>query len=91
VQLALNDVAPDPHFLGTLNALALSLASGIRAIVPGAATAIYAVGVRGQIFWGHLAWVIMIPCAVGFTVACQYIPEGKKSSKDDNEDDENES
>ncbi|KAF4341010.1 tetracycline resistance protein (probable transport) [Fusarium beomiforme] len=91
VQLALNDVAPDPHFVGMLNALALSLASGIRAIVPGAATAIYAVGVRGQIVWGHLAWVIMIPCAIGFTVACQYIPKGKRTSKNDDEGDENES
>ncbi|KAM5351127.1 hypothetical protein ACJ41O_003850 [Fusarium nematophilum] len=90
VQLAVNDVAPDPHVLGTLNALALTMSSGVRAIVPGAATAIFAVGVRGQILWGYLAWVILIPLAVGFAVGCEYLPDGKRSSKDDDENDENE-
>ncbi|KAF4471329.1 tetracycline resistance (probable transport) [Fusarium albosuccineum] len=90
VQLALNDVAPDSHVLGTLNALALTFSSAIRAIVPGAATAIFAVGVRGQIFWGHLAWVILIPLAMAFTVACQYLPEGHRPAKDSDENDENE-
>ncbi|RSM13122.1 hypothetical protein CEP52_002072 [Fusarium oligoseptatum] len=90
VQLAVNDVAPDSHVLGTLNAVALTLSSGIRSIVPGAATAIYAVGVRGQILWGHLAWVILIPLAAAFAVACEYLPEGRRP-KDDEENDENES
>ncbi|KAF4980762.1 hypothetical protein FZEAL_3317 [Fusarium zealandicum] len=90
VQLAVNDVAPDPHVLGTLNALALTFSSGIRAIVPGAATAIFAVGVRGQIIWGYLAWVILIPLAIAFAVGCEYLPKDKPISKD-GEDDENES
>ncbi|RSM17749.1 hypothetical protein CDV31_003356 [Fusarium ambrosium] len=90
VQLAVNDVAPDSHVLGTLNAVALTLSSGIRSIVPGAATAIYAIGVRGQILWGHLAWVILIPLAAAFAVACEYLPEGRRP-KDDEENDENES
>ncbi|SPJ73070.1 related to tetracycline resistance protein (probable transport protein) [Fusarium torulosum] len=91
VQLAINDAAPDPHVVGTLNALAMSFASAVRAIVPGAATAIYAIGVRGQILYGHLAWVILIPLAMAFTVACLYIPEGKRSSKDNDEENEDES
>ncbi|KAM0436626.1 hypothetical protein ACHAPT_002334 [Fusarium lateritium] len=90
VQLAVNDVAPDSHVLGTLNALALTLSSAVRSIVPGAATAIYAVGVRGQILWGHLAWVILIPLAVTFAVSCEYLPEGRRSTKDDDENEENE-
>ncbi|KAF4439175.1 hypothetical protein F53441_12650 [Fusarium austroafricanum] len=86
VQLALNDAAPDPFFVGLLNALAMSFASGIRTIVPGGATAIYAIGVREQIFGGHLAWVILIPCAMAFAVVCEYIPEGKKSSTSNDEE-----
>ncbi|KAF7563994.1 hypothetical protein G7046_g122 [Stylonectria norvegica] len=86
VQLALNDVSPNSHVLGTLNALALTYSSGIRAIVPGAATAIYAVGVRGQIFWGHLAWVILIPVAVAFAVVCRWLPKGKLIPKEDEDE-----
>ncbi|CAF3470670.1 hypothetical protein SNK03_007827 [Fusarium graminearum] len=88
VQLALNDAAPDPKVVGTLNALALSLASGIRAIVPGVATAIYAVGVRGQIFGGHLAWVVLIPFAMAFAVACNMVPEGKRPAQSNDEENE---
>ncbi|KAF4961872.1 hypothetical protein FSARC_10012 [Fusarium sarcochroum] len=91
VQLALNDVAPEPHDVGALNALAMSISSGVRAIVPGAATAIFAVGVRGQIFWGHLAWLILVPVAMGFAVACLYLPEGKRPSRNTEEDNENHS
>ncbi|KAF5026688.1 hypothetical protein F66182_1237 [Fusarium sp. NRRL 66182] len=91
VQLALNDVAPDPHVVGTLNALALSFSSGIRAIVPGAATAIYAVGVRGQIVCGHLAWVILVPLAMGFAVGCEYLPEGKRPARSSHQDNESQS
>jgi hypothetical protein len=91
VQLAINDSAPDPHVVGTLNALAMSFASAVRAVVPGAATALYAIGVRGQILYGHLAWAILIPLAMAFTVVCLYIPEGKRSSKDNDEENEDES
>ncbi|CAM1505160.1 Fc.00g107970.m01.CDS01 [Cosmosporella sp. VM-42] len=86
-QLALNDVSPNSQVLGTLNALALTFSSGIRAIVPGAATAIYAIGVRGQIFWGHLAWVILVPLAAAYAVACNWLPKGRPI-KDDDEDEE---
>ncbi|KAH6898231.1 major facilitator superfamily domain-containing protein [Thelonectria olida] len=87
VQLALNDVSPSSHVLGTLNALALTLSSGIRALVPGATTAIYAIGVRGQVFGGHLAWVILIPLAAAFTVGCRYLPD--KPAAKDSQDGEN--
>lgn len=90
VQLAVNDVSPDSHVLGTLNALALTLSSAIRAIVPGAATAIYAVGVRGQILWGHLAWVILVPLAAAFAVACEYLPQDRRPAKEDDENEEDE-
>ncbi|KAI6783982.1 uncharacterized protein J7T54_001858 [Emericellopsis cladophorae] len=54
-QLALNDVSPNPQVLSTLNAIALTASSGIRAVFPGFATAIYAVGVKNHIMQGHLA------------------------------------
>lgn len=88
VQLALNDVSPSSNVLGTLNALALTLSSAIRSIVPGAATAIYAIGVRGQIFGGHLAWVILFPLAVAFGIGCRYLPEGSQTAKDNNDEED---
>ncbi|KAJ4141639.1 hypothetical protein NW768_000855 [Fusarium equiseti] len=91
VQLALNDAAPDPHVVGTLNALALSLASGIRAIVPAVATSIFAIGVRDQIFQGYLAWVVLIPFAMAFAVVCEKIPEGKQPVRNNDEENEGQS
>ena len=89
VQLALNDAAPDPHVVGTLNALALSLASGIRAIVPGVATSVFAIGVRGQIFRGYLAWAVLMPGAAAFAVVCEKLPEGKRPARNNDEENEN--
>lgn len=73
VQLALNDVSPAAHLLGTLNAVALTCTSAIRSIVPGVATAVYAVGVRHQILWGHLAWVILIPISMALTICLKWL------------------
>lgn len=77
-QLALNDVAPDTHVLGTLNAIALTGSSAIRSVVPGVATAVYALGVHNQILGGHLAWVILIPCSAALAVCARWLPEGRK-------------
>ncbi|KAK2589465.1 hypothetical protein QQS21_012856 [Conoideocrella luteorostrata] len=73
VQLALNDVSPAAHQLGTLNAIALTCTSAIRSIVPGVATAVYAVGVRYQILWGHFAWVILIPIATALLICLKWL------------------
>lgn len=78
VQLAINDISPDLFIMGNLNALALTASSGIRSIAPGVATAIYAVGVRDQILGGHLAWVLLIPLSMVFTVAARWTPEREK-------------
>lgn len=75
VQLALNDISPDPRVLGTLNSLALTLTSGLRSIVPAAFGVILAVGVRSQIIWGYLVWVIMIILAVGLVFGLRWLPE----------------
>ncbi|CAH0018368.1 unnamed protein product [Clonostachys rhizophaga] len=90
VQLALNDVAPGPRVLGTLNAIALTAASALRAVAPGVATVVYALGVRNQILGGQLAWVILIPIACVFTVGSRWLPDSKRpqSSSDSTEDED---
>lgn len=81
VQLALNDVSPNPHVMGTLNALAMTAASAIRSFVPGVSTAMFAIGVRNQILWGHLVWAILIPIAMSLSIFVRWLPEDKESHK----------
>lgn len=89
VQLALNDVSPNPHVMGTLNALAMTAASAIRSFVPAVSTVIFALGVRNQILWGHLVWVILIPIAMSLSIFVRWLPEDKQSHKlPQNEDEE---
>ncbi|KAK5077067.1 hypothetical protein LTR64_005453 [Lithohypha guttulata] len=83
IQLALNDVSPGPKTLGTLNALALTLVSGLRAFSPAAFTSLYAVGVSKQILKGYLAWVVMVVLAAGFSVAVRWLPEKAEGKIDD--------
>jgi MFS family permease len=88
VQLALNDVSPNPHVMGTLNALAMTAASAIRSFVPGVSTVIFAIGVRNQIFWGHLVWLVLIPIAMSLSIFVRWLPEDKQSHKIPHDDDE---
>lgn len=81
IQLALNDVAPSPRTLGTLNAMAMTVASAIRSFVPGVTTAVFAIGVRNQILGGHLVWAILIPIAAALVVAMNWLPEDKEVPK----------
>jgi MFS family permease len=80
-QLALNDASPSTHILGTLNAVALTMSSGIRSIVPGVITVIYAVGVRNQILGGHLAWVILTPLAAALVFVVKALPRDTPPSQ----------
>jgi MFS family permease len=73
VQLALNDVSPAAHLLGTLNAVALTCTGAIRSIVPGVSTVVYAIGIRNQIIWGHLAWVLLIPIAMPLVICVRWL------------------
>ncbi|KAK8227246.1 MFS transporter, partial [Phyllosticta capitalensis] len=72
--LTLNDISPSPATLGTLNAVALSLGSGIRAFAPAAFASFYAVGVRGHLLGGYLVWVVFVLIAAGFAVAIRWLP-----------------
>lgn len=73
VQLALNDASPSPATLGTLNALALAIVSGVRAFSPALFASLFALSVRTQLLWGYAIWVLMVLVALGFTVLSRYM------------------
>ncbi|GKT44542.1 efflux pump azaK [Colletotrichum spaethianum] len=75
IQLALNDVSPSPQVLGTLNALALTGASVLRAFDPALFASLFAIGVRTQYLWGYAIWFLMVALAVGLIFAVRKIPE----------------
>lgn len=85
-QLILNDVSPEQQVLGTLNAIALTIISGVRAVAPGSITALYAIGVQKQILWGHLAWIVLIFTSFGLIVTLRGIHEVKKPRQSDQQD-----
>lgn len=85
IQLAINDVNPNPSTLGTINSLAIAMTSGLRSFSPVLFTSIFAVGVRKQIMDGYLVWFIMIILAAAFTFDVQLLPpnaEGKLNKKE---------
>lgn len=75
VQLAINDVAPTPQVLGTLNALSLTLVAGTRSFSPALFTSLFAIGARTQWLSGYAIWVLMVALAAGFTVLSRYLPD----------------
>ncbi|GKT56468.1 major facilitator superfamily transporter [Colletotrichum tofieldiae] len=81
IQLALNDVSPSPQFLGTLNALALTGTSVIRAFTPALFTSLFAIGARTQYLWGYAIWVLMIALATGLIFAVRQLPEAEDLNK----------
>jgi MFS family permease len=74
-QLALNDAVPSPQVLGTLNAIALTVSSAVRAVAPGLVSALYAVGVRSRVLDGQSIWVGLIPLAAMLWVIARQLPE----------------
>jgi MFS family permease len=83
IQLVLNDVSPGPEVLGTLNAISLTLVSGLRAFCPALFASLFATSVRSRVLGGHLIWILMIAWAAGFTVVSRWTPEAQK--RDDHE------
>ncbi|MCJ1319789.1 hypothetical protein MMC15_005125 [Xylographa vitiligo] len=74
IQLALNDVSPSPTTLGTLNALALTLISGIRAVAPATFASLFAFGARTQILDGYLVWLVQIILALALVPLLRWLP-----------------
>ena len=90
VQLALNDIAPSPSTLGTLNALALTMNSAIRAAAPAFFASIFATGVRLRWLHGHLVWIMLVLLGLGLCVAVRWLPEKSEGRirKDSDRDDQ---
>ncbi|KAI1822616.1 major facilitator superfamily transporter [Xylaria intraflava] len=86
VQLALNDVSPSYETLGMLNALALTLTSGLRAFSPALFASLFAIGVGHQILYGYFVWVVLAILAVGFTIATRFMPEASEKSAENERD-----
>jgi MFS family permease len=81
IQLAINDVSPSPRVLGTLNALALTGVSSLRAFCPALFTTLFAIGARTQLLGGYAIWVLMIVLASGLSVSARFLPEPKEVRK----------
>ncbi|KAL3469001.1 MFS general substrate transporter [Aspergillus californicus] len=75
IQLALNDITPSPRLLGTLNALALTSSSALRAFCPALFNSLFALGARTQLAGGHAIWVLLVFIAFGLSLAARYLPE----------------
>jgi Na+/melibiose symporter-like transporter len=88
-QLAVNEAAPSPELLGTLNGVALTIQPGVRAITPALFSSIYAVGVKKHILGGQLGILILTLLAGGFFFVASTLPDqGRKTQQDDTENQE---
>lgn len=93
VLLALNDISPTPAVLGTLNAVAMAMVCGIRAVAPALFASLFATGVKKTILGGYFVWAILIVLACGATVGVKFLPEkahGKVTKKKIDDGDEEE-
>jgi MFS family permease len=79
IQLALNDVSPSPKVLGTLNALALTGISCLRAFCPALFTSLFALGARTQFAGGYAVWIVLVLLSSGLSFVVKYLPEPKKT------------
>ena len=84
IQLVINNVAPTPRVLGTLNAMSLTLVSGLRAFSPALFASLFAASVRSHKFGGHLIWILMMALAIAFTVISRWTPDVEGASKSSN-------
>lgn len=78
VQLALNDASPNTQSLGQLNAVALTVAGGMRAVAPALSTVIYAVGIEHQYLWGQFGWLTMVPLVAAFPFIIRGLADSPK-------------
>ncbi|TDZ17403.1 Efflux pump azaK [Colletotrichum orbiculare MAFF 240422] len=81
IQLALNDVSPNPQVLGTLNALALTGVCVIRSFTPATFTSLFAIGARTQALGGYAIWLLMALVAVPYIFAVRRLPEAEDLQK----------
>ncbi|AEO56067.1 hypothetical protein MYCTH_2125036 [Thermothelomyces thermophilus ATCC 42464] len=72
-----------PRTLGTLNALALTVSSAVRAVAPGATSALYAMAVRSGLLDGQLIWFGLAPLSALMGVAAGGLPKERKPREAD--------
>lgn len=75
VQLCLNDIAPSPSTLATLNAVALTVNSGLRAVAPVGMASLYAVGIKGGWLHGQLGWIFLTIMGLTLNVSVRWLPK----------------
>lgn len=61
--------------LGTVNALALTVNSAVRAVMPIAATSVFYAGIKWGWADGHLIWFVLVAFSLALVVVCRFIPE----------------
>ncbi|KAF2758702.1 MFS general substrate transporter [Pseudovirgaria hyperparasitica] len=86
VQLALNDVVPEPESLGSLNALAMALVAGIRSFTPAVSTVIFAAGIERHILGGYLIWLVLVGLTLAYSASVRVLPRiawGRNGDKAD--------
>ncbi|KAJ5804893.1 hypothetical protein N7474_010780 [Penicillium riverlandense] len=81
IQLALNDISPSARVLGTLNALALTGVSGLRAFCPALFTSVFALGARTQLAGVYAIWILLVLLASGLSLVARYLPEPGEARK----------
>jgi MFS family permease len=81
IQLSLNDISPSPRVLGTLNALALTGVSSLRAFCPALFTSLFALGARTQMAGGYAIWILLLVLASGLSIAARYLPEPQRNQE----------
>lgn len=78
IQLALNDVSPNMNVLGTLNSVALTGVSLMRAFAPALFSSLFALGARTQWLWGYAIWLLLAIMGAWFTLIARWLPEKRK-------------
>ena len=66
-----------------MNAISLTLNSGLRAIAPALFASLYATGVKKQILMGYLAWLVLVILAIAYRGSLRWLP-AKAEGKADN-------
>jgi MFS family permease len=87
IQLLVNDVSPSPRVLGTLNALALTCMSLLRAVCPASFTSLFAIGAGTQLAGGYAIWILLALLATPLSYVVRYLPDRKKAHKRQNSQD----
>ncbi|KAH8915985.1 MFS general substrate transporter [Atractiella rhizophila] len=89
--ILVNAAAPSPSLLGTMNGIAQSVASGMRALGPAASTSLFALSVQKNVMDGKLVWVVFSTIAAGaFGTSWLLHDERTDDEKKDEEREENE-